>query len=88
MVHENRGWAGPRQVPNVKHAVQHNVGLGGAVVVALYRRYEKNQTTDPIKIHGYNPAVQSKNVSEALVKKVMSQKGSLLGTVNQLSARL
>lgn len=32
-----RGEAGARQVPNVKMALQHNIGLGGAVVVALYR---------------------------------------------------
>lgn len=32
-----RGLAEKRQVPNVKLALQHNVGLGGAVVVALYR---------------------------------------------------
>ncbi|EFA11614.1 Sterol carrier protein X-related thiolase [Tribolium castaneum] len=32
-----RGEAGARQVPNVKLALQHNIGLGGAVVVGLYR---------------------------------------------------
>lgn len=32
-----RGEAGARQVPNAKIALQHNVGLGGAVVVALYQ---------------------------------------------------
>lgn len=32
-----RGEAGKRQVPNAKLALQHNIGLGGAVVVALYR---------------------------------------------------
>ncbi|XP_053989846.1 sterol carrier protein 2-like [Hylaeus volcanicus] len=32
-----RGQAGKRQVPNAKLALQHNIGLGGAVVVALYR---------------------------------------------------
>lgn len=33
-----RGEAGPRQVPNTSLALQHNLGLGGAVVVGLYRR--------------------------------------------------
>jgi len=33
-----RGEAGPRQVPGAKLALQHNLGLGGAVVVALYQR--------------------------------------------------
>ncbi|XP_033331850.2 sterol carrier protein X-related thiolase [Megalopta genalis] len=32
-----RGLAGKRQVPNAKLALQHNIGLGGAVVVALYK---------------------------------------------------
>lgn len=32
-----RNEAGKRQVPNAKLALQHNLGLGGSVVVALYR---------------------------------------------------
>ncbi|EMP33573.1 Non-specific lipid-transfer protein [Chelonia mydas] len=32
-----RGEAGKRQVPGAKVALQHNIGLGGAVVVTLYR---------------------------------------------------
>lgn len=32
-----RGQAGKRQVPNARLALQHNIGLGGAVVVALYQ---------------------------------------------------
>lgn len=32
-----RGLAGKRQVKNARIALQHNIGLGGAVVVALYR---------------------------------------------------
>ena len=32
-----RGMASKRQVPNAKVALQHNIGLGGAVVVALYQ---------------------------------------------------
>ena len=32
-----RKQAGRRQVPGVKLALQHNIGLGGAVVVALYK---------------------------------------------------
>jgi acetyl-CoA acetyltransferase len=33
-----RGQCGPRQVPDAHVALQHNVGLGGACVVALYQR--------------------------------------------------
>lgn len=32
-----RGEAGRRQVPNATLALQHNIGLGGAVIVALYQ---------------------------------------------------
>lgn len=37
LVWQLRGEADKRQVPNAKLALQHNIGLGGAVVVALYR---------------------------------------------------
>jgi sterol carrier protein 2 len=33
-----RGEAGARQVPGAKRALQHNLGLGGAAVVTLYRK--------------------------------------------------
>merc|ERR1719201_2318198 len=36
-----RGEAGPRQVPNAKVALQHNLGLGGAVVMTMYRKPEE-----------------------------------------------
>ena len=32
-----RGLAGRRQVSGARLALQHNIGLGGAVIVALYR---------------------------------------------------
>jgi len=37
LVHQLRGSAGPRQVDGVRHALQHNLGLGGACVVTLYK---------------------------------------------------
>lgn len=36
LVWQLRGQAGKRQVEGVKHALQHNLGLGGACVVTLY----------------------------------------------------
>lgn len=39
-----RGMAGARQVENCHLALQHNLGLGGAVVVALYSKYNKNMS--------------------------------------------
>jgi acetyl-CoA acetyltransferase len=38
LVWQLRGTAGERQVPNAKVALQHNLGLGGACVVTMYRR--------------------------------------------------
>jgi len=37
LVWQLRGTAGERQVPNAKVALQHNLGLGGACVVTMYR---------------------------------------------------
>ena len=39
-----RGIAGKRQVPNLTYALQHNLGLGGACVVAIYKKYNKNKS--------------------------------------------
>jgi acetyl-CoA acetyltransferase len=37
LVWQLRGTTGVRQVPNAKIALQHNIGLGGAAVVTMYR---------------------------------------------------
>ncbi|MBU1171516.1 MAG: lipid-transfer protein [Proteobacteria bacterium] len=39
LVWQLRGTAGVRQVPNAKIGLQHNIGLGGAAVVTMYRSY-------------------------------------------------
>ena len=36
LVWQLRGDAGPRQVEGARHALQHNLGLGGACVVTMY----------------------------------------------------
>ena len=38
LTHQMRGTAEARQVPNARHALQHNAGLGGVTVVTLYGR--------------------------------------------------
>lgn len=38
LTHQLRGVAGARQVEGVRHALQHNLGLGGACVVTLYEK--------------------------------------------------
>ena len=40
-----RGWCGERQVQNCRYALQHNVGLGGAVVVGIYKKAFPNAST-------------------------------------------
>jgi sterol carrier protein 2 len=48
-----RGMADQRQVKNAQVALQHNLGLGGACVVTIYQKYnkekgfKKGQTSDP-----------------------------------------
>ncbi|MGG0174763.1 lipid-transfer protein [Gottfriedia acidiceleris] len=39
LVWQLRGQAGKRQVENARVALQHNLGLGGAVVVTMYKKY-------------------------------------------------
>jgi len=52
-----RGEAGARQVRSVRHALQHNIGLGGAVVVAIYRHgFPDKSPSDPKNL----PALPSK----------------------------
>ena len=51
-----RGWAGKRQVEGAKLALQHNVGLGGAVVCTLYKKYQPGPAPATYeKRFGYNP---------------------------------
>jgi hypothetical protein len=47
-----RGWAGDRQIPNLSYALQHNVGLGGAVVVGIYKKAFPGKA-DPTARFGY-----------------------------------
>ncbi|KAJ3338841.1 sterol carrier protein 2 [Gonapodya sp. JEL0774] len=80
-----RGWCGKRQIPNLKYALQHNVGLGGAVVVGLYKKAdfadEKDpKWQDPRERFGYNPAVEARRITEADFKRVVSIKGGVAGT--------
>ena len=39
-----RGIAGKRQVPGLNYALQHNLGLGGACVVGIYKKYNKEKS--------------------------------------------
>ncbi|KAI9026313.1 thiolase-like protein [Hyaloraphidium curvatum] len=75
-----RGWCGPRQIPNLTHALQHNVGLGGAVVVGIYKKAFPELKCDPSARWSYNPAVEARRISEADIKKVIASTGGLAGS--------
>ncbi|KAI9277203.1 thiolase-like protein [Phascolomyces articulosus] len=68
-----RRWTGDRQVPNTKYALQHNVGLGGAVVVTIYKKANNNFTQPHV---GYNPAVEARPITKADYEKAASKKSN------------
>ena len=76
-----RGWANNRLVKGADVALQHNLGLGGAVVVTVYKRADGKPTTavDNATIGktnglGYNPAVEARGFTNEQVNRVRSRK--------------
>jgi len=74
-----RGWANNRLV-DTDVALQHNLGLGGAVVITVYKRADgqRNRKLSDEEIvtssaFDYNPATQAKYVSIADADKVRSR---------------
>ncbi|PWN52504.1 thiolase [Violaceomyces palustris] len=77
MVDQVRGDAGVMQVPNVKHALTHNIGLGGSCVVTILRRppfYKEGG--DVRKRFGYNPGDECRDLTEADLERVKSKQYS------------
>lgn len=75
-----RGWANNRLVPDTKVALQHNLGLGGAVVVTVYKRADGKTNTQlsdeeigKLNRLGYNPAVAAKGFTEQQATSVRSK---------------
>jgi sterol carrier protein 2 len=75
IVWQLRGHADKRQVvPKPQYALQHNLGLGGACVVSIYRKYNeapavKAVTSDPVKLSEWE--TQGRNPdSRPLVKPI------------------
>ncbi|MCJ1475368.1 hypothetical protein MMC13_004030 [Lambiella insularis] len=80
LVWQLRGWANNRLVRGTKAALQHNLGLGGAVVVTVYKRAdgkanEEVENEDVAKIAGlgYNPAVEARGFTKEQVNQVRSR---------------
>lgn len=81
LVWHMRGWANNRSVKDTKVALQHNLGLGGAVVVTVYKRADGSAAVDVSDEEvgrrnglGYNPAVVAKGFTKEHVDKVRSRK--------------
>ena len=68
-----RGWTGDRQVANAKYALQHNVGLGGAVVITIYKKANKKQSAPKT---AYNPAVEARPITKEDFALAASQKAN------------
>jgi sterol carrier protein 2 len=99
LVWQLRGWATNRLVKDVDVALQHNLGLGGAVVVTVYKRADgkKNPALSEDQIKeasglGYNPAVEARFVRPEDGEKVRSKKSkhdyALGDTPTKLLSRL
>ena len=93
-----RGWANNRAVRGTDVCLQHNLGLGGAVVVSVYKRADErtapllsNEQVAKINGLGYNPAVEAKGFTQAQAEMVRSKKHSdawaLADTQHKVQAR-
>ncbi|EQK98213.1 Thiolase [Ophiocordyceps sinensis CO18] len=78
-----RGWANNRAVPGTRHCLQHNLGLGGAVVVTVYRREDgveapvvDSESVGRQNRLGYNPAVEAKGFTAEQANSVRSQRAA------------
>ncbi|KAH7146453.1 thiolase-like protein [Dactylonectria macrodidyma] len=75
-----RGWANNRATPNTRYCLQHNLGLGGAVVVTVYKRADGKAATEidskTVGQHnklGYNPAVEARGFTKEQADSVRSK---------------
>ncbi|KAK1068218.1 hypothetical protein LTR33_011185 [Friedmanniomyces endolithicus] len=93
-----RGWANNRLVEGTTAALQHNLGLGGAVVVTVYKRADGKKcvpvSSEDIGKHnglGYNPAVEAKGFTKSQVDRVRSKRArsewALQDTAQKVEAR-
>ncbi|KAL8700343.1 MAG: hypothetical protein Q9224_001014 [Gallowayella concinna] len=76
LVWQLRGWADNRLVNGAKVALQHNLGLGGAVVCTVYQRAD-GESNDQVSLAGdigYNPAVEARGFTKEQVDSVRSRK--------------
>uniref|UniRef100_A0A0N4Z3C2 Sterol carrier protein 2 n=1 Tax=Parastrongyloides trichosuri TaxID=131310 RepID=A0A0N4Z3C2_PARTI len=77
-----RGRCGKRQVPNCKIAMQHNIGIGGAGVVALYRLAEGTTQSQSSSIKSDGPVFRT----DALFKEIQDRATEEPETVKKVNA--
>jgi len=93
-----RGWANNRLHPGTEVALAHNLGLGGAVVVTVYKRADGQKVREvsdeevaKVTGLGYNPAVVAKGFTLKQADSVRSQKAkskwALQDTEDKVMAR-
>jgi sterol carrier protein 2 len=90
-----RGWANNRLIEGTNAALQHNLGLGGAVVVTVYKRPDGKVSTavpsdEVAKITGlgYNPAVEARGFTAEQAKSVRSKQHSSEWAVSDAQERV
>ena len=98
LVWQLRGWANNRLV-NTNVALQHNLGLGGVVVVTVYKRADGQTNTKVSDAEiaqsswlGYNPAVEARGFTDKEAARVRSKTSrseyALSDTQKKIEARL
>uniref|UniRef100_A0A915B7X0 Sterol carrier protein 2 n=4 Tax=Parascaris univalens TaxID=6257 RepID=A0A915B7X0_PARUN len=70
LVTQLRGLAGRRQVPNCKIAMQHNIGIGGAGVVAMYRLSDSGDGNALLNGSMKGSAQTNSFMSDAIFKEI------------------
>ena len=80
LVWQLRGWASNRLVKDARWALQHNLGLGGACGVTVYKRADNGQArpsdAEAAKRSGlaYNPGIECKQLTKEHINKARSIK--------------
>ncbi len=81
LVWQLRGWANNRLVEGTTVALQHNLGLGGAAVVTVYKRADGGANTRVSDEQvaeksglGYNPATAAKGFTTEMTDRVRSRR--------------
>jgi len=79
LVWQLRGWADERNVEGVEAALQHNLGLGGAAVVTVYKRSDGKGSkrvqgeAERVGGRGYNPATEARPLMKGEAEKAVSR---------------